>query len=204
MRKILAGIGVVLMGAGMLAGPASAQQLPAASSVETVTQVDAGSSVADITEQATAAVRSAVPADLIPGFAYDLFPVLAQPSAPAPAPAATTVLRNCGGDWAAAEVRPEFILLYCGDGHSFLGDITWHNWSLEGASGRARLGERVCGPSCATGWVEYRYVDFTLGGVEWHGDEPRFTRAYLEGRECRIGQPDRVCREVSGLFGCGS
>lgn len=181
----------------MLAGPAGAQELPAISSAQTVAQVDLGSSsleipsvsgfsMDDITDQATEVVRAVVPTDLIPEVAYDIFPWLAQPSAPAPAPAATPVLRNCGA-WSEAEVRPEFILLYCGDGHSSLGDITWHSWGLEGASGRARLGERVCQPSCATGWVNYRYVDFTLGGVEWHGDEPRFTRAYLEGREYRIG-----------------
>lgn len=197
MKKILAGIGAVFMGAGILAGPAGAQELPAAGSVETVAQVGPGSSsleiptadgfsVADITDQAAAVVRAAVPADLIPEFAHDIFPWLAQPNSPAPAPAATPVLRNCGA-WSEAEVRPDFILLYCGDGHSSLGDITWHSWSVDGATGRARLGERVCDPSCATGWVAYRYVDFTLGAVEWHGAEPRFTRAYLEGREYRIG-----------------
>lgn len=96
------------------------------------------------------------------------------------------MLRNCAPH-VEPEVRPGFIILFCGDAHSTLGDITWNSWGLDGASGRARLGQKTCNPSCATGGFNYRYVNFYLGAVEWHGVEPRFTRAYIEGREYMIG-----------------
>lgn len=192
-KKFLTGIGAGIMGIGALASPVSAQEVPGLSSVETTidsVQFPAlpGSSAEGVTDQAAAAVRNSIPQELIPDAAYALFPWLAQSRVPAPAPtpAPTPVLRNCSPT-STPEVRPGFIILYCGDAHSTLGKITWHSWGIDGASGTARLGEKTCVPSCAEGGFTYRTVNFTLGRVEWHGGEPRFTRAYLEGREYRIG-----------------
>lgn len=140
-KKFFAILGGALIGISSLAAPANAQQPPAFSSIESM---------------------------VLPDIAYVVFPWLAQPGSPAPAPAVTPVLRNCSPQ-ATPEVHPGYIILYCGDAHSTLGDITWNSWGLDGASGRARLGEKTCVPDCARGGFTYRYVNFHLGGarVAW-------------------------------------
>lgn len=105
---------------------------------------------------------------------------------PAPAPQRTPVLYNCY--MTEPEVRPQAIILFCGDAHSILDEITWHSWSVEGASGRALLKARTCVPDCATGGYTARWVDFTLGGIKWNGNEPEFTLAMAEGTVYRIGE----------------
>lgn len=212
MRKLLASVCAGIIGISALASPAAAQDLPeppmpeAAADQPSAFEAEQGSSlssgssadgdllvggivVAGVLGAAAAGGAWAVQQGLIPnplpGIIPGPAPVQQAPRPAAPAPAPTPVLNNCG--FGEKEVRPTYILLYCGDGHSALNHITWNSWSIDGASGRAELRELTCNPSCATGGATYRWVDFTLGGLVWKNGEPQFTRAYVVGgREYRI------------------
>ncbi|QGU08455.1 hypothetical protein COCCU_12775 [Corynebacterium occultum] len=209
MRKFLAGACAGIIGISALVTPAAAQDLPEppmaeapadlaheegqGSSLSSGSSADSdllvgGIMVAGVLGAAAAGGAWAVQQGLIPNPLPGIIPGPAPaPQAPAPAPVVqpTPVLNNCG--FGEKEVRPTYILLYCGDGHSALNDITWNSWSIDGASGRALLRELTCDPSCATGGATYRWVDFTLGGLVWKNGEPQFTRAYVVGgREYRI------------------
>lgn len=179
MRKTIVALCAGLLGFSVSVGAAGAQQLPMP-----------GSSVPDARQIQQDLASQILPGG-IPGWATQGSAQLPLPfpQAPAPAPvppaaAPVPVLKNCS--FGKVEVRPAYILLYCGDAHSALHDISWHSWSVDGAAGRGLLKELTCVPDCATGGYTARWVNFTLGGLVWRDGEPQFTRAYVDGREYRI------------------
>ncbi|MGP6175282.1 hypothetical protein [Corynebacterium sp. A21] len=214
MRKFLASACAGIIGISALVSPAGAQELPEPPMAESVageslvledepgSSLSSGSSadsdllvdgivVAGVLGAAAAGGAWAVQQGLIPNPLPGIIPGPApvqQAPAPAPVPVVqpTPVLYNCY--MPDGEVYPGAIILFCGDAHSILDQITWHSWNINGASGRALLKAKTCVPDCATGGYTARWVDFTLGGVNWNGSEPEFTRAYIEGKEYMIGE----------------
>jgi hypothetical protein len=71
--------------------------------------------------------------------------VLAGPAAGAAHP---TVLPNCLG---APRVKPETIVLACGDGNESVSGITWTGWGSTFAAGRGTISIDDCTPNCAAG-----------------------------------------------------
>jgi len=53
----------------------------------------------------------------------------------------------CGG----GEVRPDFVLLGCGDGGQFLAGVHWSSWTTTHALGAAVWWQNLCTPDCAAG-----------------------------------------------------
>jgi hypothetical protein len=75
----------------------------------------------------------------------------------------TPVVVNCGGQ---PDVKPESIILMCGDGTWAVDKIVWTNWSAgAGAEGTGIEYRRSCVPTCAQGSATYSPVTITLTGA---------------------------------------
>jgi len=62
-----------------------------------------------------------------------------------------SVMNQCDAPQDAPAVRPTSILLACGDGDTFLHNLTWSSWTPTGASGTGTLTADTCTPDCAGG-----------------------------------------------------
>jgi hypothetical protein len=75
----------------------------------------------------------------------------------------TPVVVNCGGQ---SDVKPESIILTCGDRTWAVDKIIWTNWSAgAGAQGTGIEYRRSCDPSCAQGSAIYSPVTIMLSGA---------------------------------------
>ncbi|WP_048890632.1 hypothetical protein [Mycobacterium heckeshornense] len=75
----------------------------------------------------------------------------------------TPVVVNCGGQ---PEIKPESIILMCGDGTWAVDKIVWASWSAgAGAKGTGIEYRRSCVPTCAQGSATYSPVTITLTGA---------------------------------------
>ena len=83
--------------------------------------------------------------------------------------ASTTVARLnvCGG---AAEVRPSYVLLGCGDGGQFLTRVRWSSWTNHQALATSVWWQNLCNPDCAAGHFRHERTTVRLF-------RPRFCRA---------------------------
>jgi hypothetical protein len=89
--------------------------------------------------------------------------VAATISGAARADEGTPVVVNCGGQ---RDVKPESIILMCGDGAWAVDKIVWTNWSAgAGATGTGIEYRRSCVPNCAQGSPIYSPVTITLTGA---------------------------------------
>jgi hypothetical protein len=68
-------------------------------------------------------------------------------------------LSACGDGFA---VRPDYVLLGCGDGGQFLADVRWSDWGRGYAHGTAIWWQNLCTPDCATGNFRRDRVRITL------------------------------------------
>jgi len=89
-------------------------------------------------------------------------------------------LAVCG----AGEVRPDYVLLGCGDGGQFLVGVRWSAWTATGASGTAVWWQNLCTPDCAAGHFRRVHVAVRLSRPRDCGRQARrlFTRMRLVPR----------------------
>jgi len=84
-------------------------------------------------------------------------------------------------------VRPDYVLLGCGDGGQYLADVRWTTWSPTEARGTAAWWQNLCRPDCAAGHFRIDHVTVTL----WRPRSCRsprvalFTRMKLAGGSSR-------------------
>jgi hypothetical protein len=67
---------------------------------------------------------------------------------------------DCGAG--RPEVRPEYILVACGDGNFYLTRLKWSRWTATGASARGTGHQNDCTPSCADGHLHTYGVAINL------------------------------------------
>lgn len=64
------------------------------------------------------------------------------------------------------QVKPKEIILACGDGNTFVSNITWKTWKKNTATGSGTLRWNTCLPeTCSAGIVQTYKAKITLGGV---------------------------------------
>lgn len=82
-------------------------------------------------------------------------------AAPALAASSTTLprLSVCGD---TADLRPNYVLLGCGDGGQFLTRVRWSSWTTSRAVGTAVWWQNLCTPDCAAGHFKHEGVIVTL------------------------------------------
>jgi hypothetical protein len=78
------------------------------------------------------------------------------------ADAGTPVIRLCGAQLA---VKPQHIVLTCGDGAWAIDNLVWQSWGPNGATGTGIEYQRTCVPNCATGSSTYSPATITLTGA---------------------------------------
>ena len=86
-------------------------------------------------------------------------------------------LAVCGG----GALRPDFVLLGCGDGGQYLADVRWSAWTATGALGTAVWWQNRCTPDCAAGHFRRVAIVVRLTRPRSCGSPPRrlFTRMQL-------------------------
>jgi len=93
-------------------------------------------------------------------------------------------LSVCGN---GSTLRPDYVLLGCGDGGQFLTIVRWSSWTGRSALGSAVWWQNLCAPNCAAGTFRRERVRITLS-------RPRpcrkpaatlFTRMTLRGERSR-------------------
>ena len=59
-------------------------------------------------------------------------------------------------------LRPDYVLLGCGDGGQFLTRVRWSSWTTSRAVGTAVWWQNLCTPDCAAGHFKHEGVTVTL------------------------------------------
>ena len=65
----------------------------------------------------------------------------------------------CGDGFA---LRPQYVLLGCGDGGQYLDNVRWSSWASRSAQGTAVWYRNLCKPDCAAGNFRHSPVTITL------------------------------------------
>jgi hypothetical protein len=89
--------------------------------------------------------------------------LLGSSSAVAHVAANPTVLADCLGK---PVVKPDEIVLACGDGNESVGDLTWTGWGSRFTAGRGIVQINDCSPSCVAGHDHSYPVVVLLTGRE--------------------------------------
>ena len=72
-------------------------------------------------------------------------------AAPGATTASVTALPRLSVCEPASDLRPDYILLGCGDGGQFLASVRWSVWNRVRAAGSAVWWQNLCTPDCAAG-----------------------------------------------------
>ncbi|QLY27894.1 hypothetical protein H0264_20900 [Nocardia huaxiensis] len=98
-------------------------------------------------------------------------------SAPMAVAAIDPVVTNCATYPYEKVVRPDRLLLACGDAGLWVKDITWTSWGPDTAEGEGTQLRKTCRPDCATGGVASGPTHITLRKVVQ--PENRYTEAAI-------------------------
>jgi hypothetical protein len=63
------------------------------------------------------------------------------------------------------EYKPETIMIYCGDGGTYISKITWNSWGQDGATGTGEYYRNLCDPDCADGKIVHAPVRIALSDL---------------------------------------
>ncbi|OBH94891.1 hypothetical protein A5678_04070 [Mycobacterium sp. E2733] len=95
----------------------------------------------------------------------------------------TPVVVNC---YQPPQVKPESIILMCGDGTWAVDKIVWTSWKVAGAEGTGIEYRRSCVPTCAQGSATYSPVTITLTGAA--SPDYRYTSATITNQNTGISK----------------
>ncbi|MBL1073834.1 hypothetical protein JK358_05460 [Nocardia sp. 2] len=98
-------------------------------------------------------------------------------SAPMAVAVTDPVVTNCATYPYEQVVRPDKLLLACGDAGLWVKDIHWTSWGPDTAEGEATQLRKTCQPDCATGGVATGPTHITLRKVVQPGN--RFSEAEI-------------------------
>ena len=107
-------------------------------------------------------------------------------------------LTVCGD---AFSIRPDYVLLGCGDGGQFLADVRWSSWTAAAARGSGVWWQNLCTPDCASG--HFRRVEVAIR--LWRPRTCRAPRVRLFTRlelASGSGRPTRVKVPTIGRARC--
>jgi serine/threonine protein kinase len=67
--------------------------------------------------------------------------------------------------YAKPVAKPKDFTLYCGDGGTWLANLTWKNWGMPTAGATGQLGQHTCRPDCASGGSDVYPASVTVTGL---------------------------------------